>query len=222
MDSSWDSATYGATPLQCLPHQAYIQDMAKLGIVNIAPELLQEMSDRSKHKQQFNMEAMQKVADHMNLKLCEGAQFSQVSSIALALMVNTHTTDGNQSLRSITSMQVELDLGRAREEFHTLAVRLWELALDHAIFEEMAFTDEAMDESVSLGSWKYQKMHGFYKETRNNSICLRFCINKIEQSALVTARNPGVPLPNSRSAAPSPPVVQMSQTDGVSGVVQGL
>jgi hypothetical protein len=33
-------------------------------------------------------------------------------------------------------MQVELDLGRAREEFHMLAVHLWELALDHAIFEE--------------------------------------------------------------------------------------
>ncbi len=107
--------------------------MAKLGIVDIALELLQEMSDQSKHKQQFNTEIMQKVADHMNLKLCEGAQFSQVSSMALALMVNTHTTDGNQSLCSVTSMQVELDLGRAREEFHMLAVHLWELAPDHAI-----------------------------------------------------------------------------------------
>jgi hypothetical protein len=68
MDSRWYSATYRATPLQCLPHQACVQDMAKLCIVDIVPELLQEMSDRSKHKQQFNMEAMQKVADHMNLK----------------------------------------------------------------------------------------------------------------------------------------------------------
>jgi hypothetical protein len=50
MDSSWDLTTYKTTPLQCLPHQAYVQDMAKLGIVDIAPELLQEMSDRSKHK----------------------------------------------------------------------------------------------------------------------------------------------------------------------------
>jgi hypothetical protein len=70
MDSIWDLVTYRATP--CLPHQAYIQDMAKLGLVDINPELLQEMNDRSKHKQQFNMEAMQKVADHMNLKPCEG------------------------------------------------------------------------------------------------------------------------------------------------------
>ena len=103
-----------------------------------------------------------------------------------------------------------------------LAVRLWELAPDHAIFEESAFTDKAMDELVSLGSQKSKKMHGLYKETRNNSIHLRVCINKIEQSALVAAQNPGVPPPNSGSTTPSPPVVQMSQTDGVSGVVQGL
>jgi hypothetical protein len=164
---------YIATPLQCLPHHAYVQDMAKLGVVDITPELLQKMSDHSKHKQQFNMEAMQKVADHMNLKPCEGAQFSQVNSMALALMVNTHTTDGNQSLCSITSMQVESDLGRAWEEFHKLAVRLQELAFDHAIFEKTAFTNEAMDELASLGSQQSQKMHGLYKEARNNSICLR-------------------------------------------------
>jgi hypothetical protein len=147
--------------------------MAKLGMVDIAPELLQEMSDRSKHKQQFNMEAMQKMADHMNLKPCEGAQFSQVNSMALALTDNTHIMDRNQSLCSITSTLVELDLGRAREEFHKLAVRLWELAPDYAIFEETAFTNEAMDKLVSLGSWQSQKMHGLYKETRNNSIPLQ-------------------------------------------------
>jgi hypothetical protein len=45
MDSSWNLAMYRATPLQCLHHQTYIQDMAKLGVVVIAPELLQEMSD---------------------------------------------------------------------------------------------------------------------------------------------------------------------------------
>jgi hypothetical protein len=93
-------------------------------------------------------------------------------SMALALTVNTHTTDGNQSLRSITLMQVELDLGRACKKSHMLAVHLWELAPDHAIFEELAFSDKAMDYLVSLGSQKSQRMHGLYKETRNNSIGL--------------------------------------------------
>jgi hypothetical protein len=77
----------------------------------------------------------------MNLKPCEGAQFSQVNSMASALTVNTHTTDGNQSLCSIASMQVQSDLDRAWEEFHTLAVHLWEFSPDHAIFEEPAFSD---------------------------------------------------------------------------------
>jgi hypothetical protein len=80
--------------------------------------------------------------------------------MALDLTVNIHTTDGNQSLCSITSMQVEPDLGRAREEVHTLAVHLWELAPDHTIFEEPAFSDEAIDDLASLGSWKSQKMNG--------------------------------------------------------------
>jgi hypothetical protein len=50
MDSRWDPVTYRATPRQCLFHQTYSQDMAKLGLVDSAPELLQEMSDHLKHK----------------------------------------------------------------------------------------------------------------------------------------------------------------------------
>ncbi len=57
MDSSWDPVMYRATALQCLPHHAYVKDMTKLDVVDIALELLQEMSDRSKHKQQLNTDA---------------------------------------------------------------------------------------------------------------------------------------------------------------------
>jgi hypothetical protein len=97
---------------------------------------------------------------------------SKVNSMASALMVNIHTTDGSQSLRSVTSMQVVSDLCRACKEFHTLSVHLWELAPDHTIFKEPAFSDGAMDELVSLDSQRSQKMHSLYKETRNNSIHL--------------------------------------------------
>jgi hypothetical protein len=193
--------------------------MAKLGVVDIASELLQEMSDRSKHKQQFNMEAMQKVAGHMNLKPCEGSQFSQVNSMSFALTVNIHTTDGNQSLQSITSMQVELDLGRTYKEFQMLAVHLWELAPDHTIFEEPTFSNKATDDLVSLGFQKSQKMHNLYKETRNNSLSLT---KQDRAVSLVAVQNSGVPLPNSGSTVFSPPIVQISQMDGVSGAVQGL
>ncbi len=73
-----------------------------------------------------SIQPLKHVVDHMNLKLCEDAQFSQVNSMPLALTVNTHTTDGNQSLCTITSVQVQLDLGRTREEFHVPAVCLQE------------------------------------------------------------------------------------------------
>jgi hypothetical protein len=61
-------------------------------------------------------------------------------------------------------MKVESDLGRAWEEFHMLAVHLWELALDHAIFEEMAFINEAMEKLDSLGSQQSQKMQDFTRK----------------------------------------------------------
>jgi hypothetical protein len=174
--------------------------MANLGLVDIAPELLQEMSDRLKHKQQCNTEVMQCVAAHMNLKPCEDTQFSQVNSMALALTVNTHTTEGNQLLCSITSVQVQLELDRAWEEFHMLAVHLQELALDHAIFDKMALSDEAMDKLAPLGSQRSQKMHGLYKKIRNNSIYFYLCMNDIEQSAPMATQNPGVPPPNNAPA----------------------
>jgi hypothetical protein len=37
MDSSWDFVRYRASPCQCVPHQAYVHDMAKLGVVDAAP-----------------------------------------------------------------------------------------------------------------------------------------------------------------------------------------
>jgi hypothetical protein len=158
-DYRWDSSTYKATPLQCLPHQAYVQDMAKLGLVDIALERLQEMSDQSNQKQQYDTDAMQWVVEHMNFKPCKDVQFFQMNSIASALIINTHTTDGNQSLCSVTSAQVQSDLGRAQEDFHMLAIRLQELAPNHTIFDETAFFDEVMDELESLGSQHSQRMH---------------------------------------------------------------
>jgi hypothetical protein len=77
-------------------------------------------------------------------------------------------------------MQVEADLAWAREEFHTLSMRLQEIAPNHTIFEETAFSDEAMEE-MSLSSQRLVKLHELYKETRHNSLRLRTCINEIEQ-----------------------------------------
>ncbi len=220
LNAKWNSELFTATSLQSLPHQAYVQDMEKLGLIDIAPELLQEMNERSS-KKKYEMDAVQRVAEHMNLKPCKDAQFSQVNSMASVLTHNTHTTDGNESLRSVTSVQVEADLGRAREEYHTLCMRFQEIAPNHTIFEETAFSDEAMDE-ISLGSQRSVKLHELYKETQRNSLHLRTCINEVEQSVSLTRSPAGVPPPNSGSTTPSAPAEPESQTGQRSGVVQGL
>jgi hypothetical protein len=118
-------------------------------------------------------------------------------------------------------MQVEADLARAREEFHTLSMRLQEIAPNHTIFEETAFSDEAMEE-MSLGSQRLVKLHELYKETWHNSLRPCTCINEIEQLVLLVRSPVSVPLPNSGSAAPSVPAEPESQADQRSGVVQGL
>ena len=193
--------------------------LEKLGLLEIAPELLQEMNESSARKQ-YETDAMQGVAEHMNLKPCDDAHSSQVNSAASTLTHNTHTTNGNESLRLVTSVQIEVDLSRAQGEFHTLSMRLRELAPDHGIFDETAFLDDAMDE-MSLGSQRSARLHELYKETRRNSLRLRTCINEIKQSVSLIRSPIVAPPPNSGSAAPSIPVELRSQTEQCSGVVQG-
>jgi hypothetical protein len=93
-------------------------------------------------------------------------------------------------------MQVEVDLARAREEFHTLSMHLQEIAPNHTIFEETASSDETI-EDISLSSQRLVKLHELYKETQHNSLHLRTCINEIEQLVLLVRSPVSVPPPNS-------------------------
>jgi hypothetical protein len=70
--------------------------MEKLGLLNIASKLLQEMKERST-REKYETDAMQRVAEHMNLKPCDDPHFSQVNLAASSLTHNTHTSDGNES-----------------------------------------------------------------------------------------------------------------------------
>jgi hypothetical protein len=68
--------------------------MELLGMVDIAPELLAEMWHGSAQKQQFNMEAMQRVTVYMQLRPTDWATFSTVDSSASTLSETSHTTNG--------------------------------------------------------------------------------------------------------------------------------
>ena len=101
-DSKWDPATYSATTLRSISTPTYNKDMEALGVVDIVPELLAEMQRGSKRKQQFDTEAMQRVAEHMRFHPSDGADFSQVSSGASVLTETSYTTTGQDSICSFT------------------------------------------------------------------------------------------------------------------------
>ena len=80
--------------------------METLGVVDIAPELLAEMQRGSKRKQQFDTEAMQRVAGHMRFCPSDDADFLQVGSGASVLTETSCTTTGQDSICSVTSEAV--------------------------------------------------------------------------------------------------------------------
>ena len=210
-DSKWDPATYSATTLRSISTLTYDKDMEALGVVDISPELLAEMQQGSKRKQQFDTEAMQRVAEHMHFRPLDGADFLQVGSGTSVLTETSHTTTGQDSIRLVTLEVVSANLMSVRQEFHRLAFALCKMCPDHAIFEETNFVENVMDTSL-FGSDKSDALQQLYQETRAKSFRLRACINKVEQSALMNRLKIAVPLP-SGSAAP-PPSPRASDPDG--------
>ena len=110
LDSNWDQTRYTATTLRSLLNRTFDKDMEELGMVDIAPEVLEEMKQGSNAKQQFGTEAMQRVAEQMQVKPTDGANFSTIDSCASALLVTSHTTNGQESIRSVTTKTVEANL----------------------------------------------------------------------------------------------------------------
>ena len=193
--------------------------MEALGVVDITPELLAEMQRGSKRKQQFDTEAMQRVAEHMRFRLSDGADFLQVGSGASVLTETSHTTTGQDSICSVTSEVMSANLMSACQEFHRLAFALRKMCPDHAIFEETNFAESAMDTSL-FGSDKSDALKQLYQETRAKSFRLWACINKVEQSALMDGLKTGAPSP-SGSATPPQAHGPQSQTGTRCGAVQG-
>ena len=202
LDSKWDQTSYTATTLRSLSNRTYDKDMEMLGMVDIAPELLAEMKRGSNAKQQFDTEAMQHVAEQMQLKPTDGANFSTINSCASVLLVTSHTTNGQESMRSVTTKTVEANLSQACQEFHLLTRTLREMSPEHSIFAEIIYTKNAM-ETGSFGSNQSEELKRMYRETRANSFRLRACINEVEQSTSMSKQQTGTP-PPSGSAAPPP------------------
>jgi hypothetical protein len=214
MDTRWNPMTYATTTLCSIANLSYDKDMEELGMVDIAPELLANMRKGTDKRPYFNTEAMQQVAEHMQLKPTDGANFSAIDSSASALFKNTHTTNGQESIWSITSKTVEVNLSWARQEFHHLSKTLREISPEHTIFKESTFVDNKM-ETGSFGSNRSEELKQSYRETRASSFCLHACINKVEQLALFDRHQTGNPLPSGRAVPPKPKSLSARQDPGV-------
>ena len=112
-DARWNSTAYTATTLHSIANISYDKEMEELGMVDITPELLTEMRKGTDKRPYFDTEAMQRVAEHKQLKPTDGTNFSALDSSALALSKNTHTTNGQKSIWSVTSKAVEVNLSLA-------------------------------------------------------------------------------------------------------------
>ncbi len=178
--------------------------MEKLGMVNIAPELLMEMRKGTEKRPYFDTKAMQQVAEHMQLKPTDGAKFLAIDSSASLLSKNMHTTNGQESICSVTSEMVEANLSRACQEFCCLCMTLSEMSPENAISEESTFVDNVM-ETGTFGSNKSEELKRLYQETRASNFCLCACINKVKQLALFDRPQTGTPLPSGSDAPPPPP-----------------
>jgi hypothetical protein len=163
---------------------------------------------------------MQRVAEHMRFRPSDGADFLQVGSGALVLTETSHMMTGQDSIRLVTSEVVSANLMSAHQEFHRLAFTLRKMCPNHAIFEETNFAENAIDTSL-FGSDRSDALQQLYQETRAKSFCLRACINKIEQSALMTGQPTDAPPPSGSAAPPQAQVPQCQMRTG-SGAVQGL
>jgi hypothetical protein len=212
-DAQWDQEIYAATMLRSITNQSYNRDMEQLGMVDIAPELLAEMMKGTNKRPYFDTKAMQQVAEHMQLKPTNGANFSVIDSSAFTLSENMHTTNRQDFIRSVTTKTVEVNLSRARQEFCCLCTTLWEMSPGHVIFKESTFVDNVMETGL-LGSNKSEELEKLYREMRASSFCLRACINEVKQLALIDRRQIGTP-PPSESAAPPPPSPRATVPDGI-------
>ena len=142
----------------------------------IAPELLVEMKKGTEKRPYFDTKVMQQVANHMQLKPTDGANFSAIDSSASALSANTHITNGQEPIWSVTSKMVEANLSRACQELHRLCMTLCKMSPENAIFEESSFVDNVM-ETMLFGSNKSEELKRLYQEMRVSSFCLCTCIN---------------------------------------------
>ena len=190
-DSKWDEESYKVTTLANMSTQGFLQHMGDINMLDTPKELMEQALLKKKEKQ-FSSNAMNRVAEAMHFK--DDCAISDVHGDAASVLTDgTNQTNGQDSLRSVTSRDLRMNLPLLRQEFNRLKMRLLELSPEDKTFQLPAFQEDIMD-SLSVNSSATSEMVKNFKSTKMNCALLNSRIAEIEH---------GSP-PESGSAASAP------------------
>ena len=207
MDSKWDHENYRVKSLRATSTSNFIGEMGKLGLLDIPAALLADMKSRrpggGANAPQFNSDAMDRVAAAMRFNDKEGCALTDVDGKASRYSDSTTVTNGQESNRSTTTNDVELNLTQLRTKFNRHKLILRDLSPEDPLFKETFFGNDPLH-GMELEDSASAERKTLYSLTKKNIILLRARIAELEQGA-----------PHLSGSAASPPV------DGESEVVQG-
>jgi hypothetical protein len=244
LDSKWDQTTYTAPTLRSLSNQTFDTDMEKLGMVDIAPELLEEMKRGSNaagtrtatsqwERHQETGSKRSEVED--NNRSWEEAAWEEINTTQRRTIGCIPNAERRTRTRQQDKLRDQQRASRWRNKYPTqprvqqnlahfkkgaaecqraLTRTLRKMSPEHPIFAETIYTKNAM-ETGSFGSNQSEELKRMYWETRANSFRLRACINEVEQSTLMSKQQTGTPPPSGSTAPPKPKSQRARRDPGV-------
>jgi hypothetical protein len=187
-DSSFHPTTHIMTSRLRSAYTMLEKDMKDLGCLEIPEHIRNEIDVRMKSKEEEA--SLQKLTEMFNIQSDQPAtDFSCINSAASALTTTSHTTTGNQSLRSVTTEMVNRQLDSKREERCCLMMRLRELDPTHKIFQEPGYNEDM--EYLSDDSVNEVDQAILYRATRGQITRLNNLINQVEKG-LIEVEEPQV------------------------------
>ena len=133
----------------------------------------------------------------------EGCALTGVDGNASRYLDTTTVTNEQESIRSTTTNDVELNLTQLRIDFNRHKIILRNMSLEDSLFKETFLGDDLL-QGMDLEDSDSTERKTLYSLTKKNMVRLRARIAELEQGA-----------PHLSGSAASPPV------DGESEVVQG-
>jgi hypothetical protein len=209
-DSKWDGEKYAVTTLTELSNASFLSKMTARGMDILLPEIMLAAKTNTESggprtgKKKFSDEAMNRVAESYNLKNKRGLNVTPIAQ-ASNFSVNSVSTNGNESNRSVTTQDIQARMPELRITMNALKDKLATLSAYDPLFDDPIMNDVVLDD-LSASSSPEDALNAVYKDTKT-------CITKL--TVRIGELEHGRPPPRSGSAGPS------SADDGGRAAAQG-